>query len=159
MFAAVSFAPRTERRQCLALLTQLSAPRFPHSCARSMCLKGRWQHRLGTTLPLCTSLPSSLKPGVSVLVKCQLLGSGEPICTQPMTPKRRLGHAPRSEKDPGVVIPPWPCLCMQRGEPAMIQEAGEVLVLTHHLPTVQTSTTALTSLGFKFPVCKTGWCG
>lgn len=52
-----------------------------------------------------------------------------------------------------------PALPVQPGELAMIQEAGEVLVLTLHLPTVQTSTTAPTSLGFNFPVCQMGWSG
>lgn len=73
-------------------------------------------------------------------------------------PKALPGTSTRIREGPrrGHSSPPLPGL---PGEPAVIQEAGEVLVLTHHLPTVQTSTTALTSLGFHFPVCPMGWSG
>lgn len=64
----------------------------------------------------------------------------------------RIREGPRSGNS-SLALP------VQPGQPVMIQEAGEVLVLTHHLPTVQTSTIALTSLGFNFPVCKMGWSG
>lgn len=83
-------------------------------------------------------------------------------CVPARDPEALLGTSARIRENPGwgEQIPLCPCLCGPWSQPRSKQwEAGSVLVLTNHQPTVQIGTITLTSLDLSFPVCEMTWSG
>lgn len=83
------------------------------------------------------------------------------MCTS-QGPRSTAGDKCQDQRKPGAggQIPLCPCLCGPWSQPRSKQwEAGSVLVLTNHQPTVQIGTITLTSLDLSFPVCEMTWSG